>query len=110
MNEEKSNDPLSVLVKSSDYMEGYKEGRIAYSKVVNKTALELRGIADHLDSSFDITRKKKGRPGVKIYGIKNRNILLSMSFDTKEEAWKKIYEICGDKIDPEDGHFKVVKL
>lgn len=105
LRKEKSKDPLSVLFKSHEYMEGYKEGRLEGALFLNKISIGFQTLLDKVNFMVGVRRQK-----VKLYGIKNGDILLRKKFDTKDDAWTRIYEMCGEKIDPTKSSFRVVKL
>lgn len=46
----------------------------------------------------------------KKYGVRNGIILLRKRFPSREDAWKHIEEMCGDKIDPFQSNYSVVDM
>lgn len=100
-------DPLEVLVKSHDYIEGYKNGLLEAHASKNEIANSLRELADKLTA---LGKNNRTHKSIKVYGILNGSLLLREKFETKDEAWARIEEICGDKINPIGSSFKIIHL
>lgn len=105
------NDPLEVLFKSSDFTEGFKAGVSEKANALFTITNDLRLLIVRIEAIIMGGHKRRDiKKKISLWGIKSGNILLKKHFNSKDEAWEELIEMCGDKIEPINSSFKVVRL
>lgn len=98
---------LEDLVKSPEWIDGYKQGLLEKAQKFNKISIDLVRISEEIKSCIEKQLSKKNP--IRAYAIFNGTQLMNKRFNTKDEAWDYVLEICGDKISP-IGKFKIVRI